>query len=131
MTRSAASRCCDWIGEPENDFGVTDRQPAIADEILHLARQLEQAQRIGDHRTAFADLGGDQFLRELKLADELRVTERFLNGVEILALQVFDQRHLQHRAIIRLADDDGDFGQSGELGRAPAAFPGDEFKIVS
>ena len=44
-------------------------------------------------RSAFATtarllptFGGDEFLRELKLADELRITERFFNGVEILAL---------------------------------------------
>ena len=66
----------------------------------------------------------------MKLADELRVTERLFDGVEILALQVFDERHLQHRTIICLTHDDRHFGQAGELRRAPASFPGDELILA-
>ena len=114
MTRSAAWRCWFSSVEAENDLGVTDREPAFANETLHVGRKFEQAQRVGDDGAALADLGGDEFLRELKLADELRVAERFFDGIEIFALEIFDERHLQHRAVIRLADEDGDFGQAGE-----------------
>ena len=73
-------------------------------------------------------LSGDFLLRELELFGQLRVAVRFLDGVQVFALQIFDQREFQHRAVVGLADDDRDFRQLEELRRAPAAFAGDQFK---
>ena len=89
MTRSAASFCFFSSARSENDLGVADRQPSFADEILDDRRQFQQPQRIGHHRAALADLDGDFLLRELKLFGQLRVTVRFLDGVEVFALQDF------------------------------------------
>ena len=79
---------------------------------------------------ALADLGGDEFLRQLKLADELRVAEGFFDGIEVFALEVFDERHLEDGAIVGFADEDGDFSEPGELGRAPAPLTGYQFKVL-
>ena len=76
-------------GQSENDFGMADRQPAVANETLNGERQFQQAQRIGHHGAALADLAGDFLLRELELLGELRVAVGFLDGVEIFALQDF------------------------------------------
>ena len=116
MTRSAARRCCFSSVKTENDFGVTDREASFAEESLNVRRQFQEPQRVGDDGAALADLGGDEFLRELKLADELRVAERFFDGVEVFALEVFDERHLEHGAVVGLADDDGNFGQARRVG---------------
>ena len=53
---------------------------------------------------------------------------RLLDGVQVFALQIFDERQLQHRAVVRLAGDDGNLRQIQKLRRAPAAFAGDQFK---
>ena len=96
---------------------MADRQPAVADEILDRQRQFQQPQRVGHDGAAFADLAGDFLLGELELFGQLRVAVGFLDGVEIFALEIFDERQFQHRAVIGLADDDGDFRQIAEAAR--------------
>ena len=93
-------------------------------------RQFQQAQRVGHHGAALADFGGDFLLRELKLLGQLRVAVRFFDGVEIFALEIFDERQFEHRAVVGLADDDGHFRQLQQLRGAPAAFAGNQFKIT-
>ena len=107
---------------------MTDRQAAFADVALHGQRQFQQPRRIGHRRAALADLERDFLLRELKLLRELRIAERLFDGVQILTLQIFDERQFQHRAVVGLADDDGNLRQFEQLRRAPAAFAGDEFE---
>src|SRR4029077_14202040 len=50
------------------------------------------------------------------------------NGIEILALDVLDQRHLQGQFVGDLPDYRGHFGESGSLRRAPAPLAGDQLK---
>ena len=107
---------------------MADRQPAVADEFLHRFRQFQQPQRIGHDRAALADFRGDVLLRELELLRQLRIAVRLLDGVQVFALEIFDERQFQHRAVIGLAGDDGNFRQIQKLRRAPAAFAGDQFK---
>ncbi len=72
----------------------------------------------------------DLFLRELKLFRQLRVTVGLFNRIQIFALQIFDEREFQNRAVVRFARDDGNFRQLQKLRRAPAAFAGDQFKKI-
>jgi hypothetical protein len=53
-------------------------------------RQVEQAERIGDVAARFADRARQAFLIEAELVNEAGKAFRFLNRVQILALQVFD-----------------------------------------
>ena len=78
----------------------------------------------------FADLEGDVLLGELELPDQLRVTLGFLQGIEVLALQILDEGQLEDGAIIGLADDDGHVRQTQELGCPPAPLAGDEFEMA-
>ena len=55
---------------------------------------------------------------------------RFFNGIQVFALEVFDQRHLEHLFIGRFAHDDRHDIDLGDLRRAPTAFAGDEFVFV-
>ncbi len=116
------------VGDAENDLGMADRQPALADIILDDWRQFQQPHGVGHHRAAFADLDRNFLLGELELPGQLLVTMRFLDGVEVFTLQVFDERQFQHRPVVGFAGDDGDFRQLQQLGGAPAAFAGNQFK---
>ena len=118
-------------GQPEDDFGVTDGEAAVAQITLEGRREFEETERIGNDGTAFADFDGDLFLGELKLGNELRVTLGFFEGIEVFALQVFDQGEFEDGAVVGDAEDDRDFRQTEKLGRAPAAFAGDEFQMVA
>jgi hypothetical protein len=80
---------------------------------------------------ALAHFGGSLFLSELKLTDQLRITERLFQGVEVLALKILDQSQLQNRAIIRLAHDDWHISQTGQSSRPPAAFPGNQLELAA
>ena len=105
---------------------MADAEAALAERGLDRGGELEQAEGVGDDGTGAADLLGDLLLRELELFAELRVSERFLDRVEVLALEVLDERELEHLAVGRGAFDDGSLGQPGQLRCAPTAFTGDE-----
>jgi hypothetical protein len=80
----------------QNDLGVADRKATVTDEILKGRNgKFQQPQRVGHHDAAFADLGGNLLLSELKLFGELRVAVRFLDGIEIFALEIFDEREFE------------------------------------
>ena len=99
--------------------------------ILNRCREFKKADGVRDGDAAFADFRGGLFLGELKLVDELRVTEGFFERIEVLALEILDQGEFQHRAVIGFAQDHRDFGNPGELCRAPAAFSGDQLEGVA
>ena len=119
------------VRQSENDLGVADRKPPVADELLNRRWQFQQPQCVRHHGAALADLAGDFLLGQLELPGELRVTVGFLEGVEIFALEIFDERQFQHRVVVRLSDDDRHFRQLQQLRRAPAAFARDQFKTTA
>jgi hypothetical protein len=62
----------------------------------------------------------------VELADQAVDGARFLQRVEILALDVLDERH-RHRGLVgHDADDGGHVVQAGHLRRPPAALAGDD-----
>ena len=93
-------------------------------------RELEQAQRVGDGRAGAPDAGRDVVLAEPELVDQLAVGVGRLDRVEVLALQVLDERELELVAIDELADDGRDAIEAGRLGRPEAALAGDELVAV-
>ena len=110
---------------------MADREQILHDPGLDLLVEIEQAHRVRDRGAAVADLLRDVFLAHAKFVREPRVGLRFLDRVEVGALQIFDQRQLENFEVGRLPDDDRRFGQAGFLGRAPAAFAGDELELMS
>ena len=102
---------------------MADGKASVAQVALQFRRELQQAQSVGDDHAAAAHFGSGLFLGEIELFDQLGVAARFLDGVEVFALEIFDQGQFQDGAIIGLADDDRHFGQADHLRGAPAAFP--------
>ncbi len=56
---------------------------------------------------------------------------RFLDGIQILALQIFHQRHLEHLGIGGLAHHGGHGVEPCNLRGAPTAFARDQFVLVA
>ena len=54
----------------------------------------------------------------------------FFDGVKVFALEVFDERELGHLAVIRLDDDGGHFGKTGDARGAPAALARDDLIVA-
>src|SRR5439155_14512442 len=72
-------------------------------------------------------------LREMKLVDQAAVRLRFLDRIQVLALDVLDERHLEQRALLSrsyFADDDRHALQAGEQGGPPTAFAGDDLESI-
>src|SRR3979411_1958885 len=89
--------------------------------------QIEQAHRVGHGRTTAPDFERNVFLSHAEFAGKPRVTLRFLDGIEIGALQILDERKLENFQISRLANDYWNFGQAYFLRRAPTPLAGDQF----
>jgi hypothetical protein len=51
------------------------------------------------------------------------------DGVEVFALDVFDEGDLHEAVIGEVLDDDGDLGEASDFGGAEAAFAGDELVV--
>src|SRR3954454_4014370 len=61
--------------------------------------------------------------------DQLAIALRFLERVQVLALDILDQRDLGRGRFVNLADDCGDRVQPRALRRAPTALAGDDHII--
>lgn len=115
--------------DTEDGLGVADGEEAIGDVALDGFLKVEEAHGVGDAGTGLADALGDLVLLHGEFFGELDVTGGFLDGVEVLALEVLDEGHLEDFLIGGFPLDDGDGGESECLGGPPAAFTGDEFEF--
>ena len=106
--------------------GVARRERPLAERRLHARRQLEEPERVGDRRPALPHLLGHLLLRQADLLHEALVAERHLDRVEVLALDVLDDGHLEHGLRVRLADVARDAREPGAAGRPEPALARDQ-----
>ena len=89
---------CSWnarSGVAEQGPRLTHVQPALVHELLDRRRELEEAQRVGDAGAALAHLRRHRLVGEPEVLDELLVRGGFLERVEVVAVQVLDERVLR------------------------------------
>src|SRR6185369_2994093 len=106
---------------------VRRRELAALEARLHGIRQAEQAERVGDRRTALADAGGDLLLREPVGVDQVPVRLGLLERRQVLALDVLDDRELE--ALFRtttLPHDDRDALEPRLRGGPQTSLPRDQ-----
>ena len=118
------------ILDGKNGFGMANGEAALGDEQLHIAVEIEQAHGIGDAGAGLADTAGDLVLFEGEFLGKAHVAFGFFHGIEVLALEVLDEGHLEHIAVGGLTLDDGHGGESEFAGSTPAAFAGDELELA-
>ncbi|KSV69244.1 hypothetical protein N182_32735 [Sinorhizobium sp. GL2] len=80
--------------------------------------------------SALADDLAEIVLRIAVLGDQLLVAKRFVERIEIRALDVFDDSDFKRRAIVNVANDNRDFGEPGQLCGTPAALAGDDLVAI-
>ena len=73
----------------------------------------------------------DVVVGEGEVLDQLLVGRGFLERIELLALDVLDDRLLEHRGIVGRTHDRGDRLQPDPARRAPAALAGDQLEPVA
>ena len=97
---------------------------------LDVRVEVEQPQGVRDRGAGLADTVADLLLRQAELVDELAVGERLLDRVEVGALDVLDERHLELIAVRELPDERRDPLEPGEARCAHAALAGDQLVAV-
>ena len=70
-------------------------------------------------------------MRQVEVLDQLLVGGGFLEGVQFLTLDVLDDRLLEDRGVVGVADDRGDGLESDPPGRAPPPLARDELEPVA
>ncbi len=83
------------IVDGEECASVTGGDAAFLEQVLDWLFELEQANGIGDRGAVFAGALGDLLLREVKFVDQALKGVRLLDRIEIFALEIFHQRHLE------------------------------------
>ena len=113
---------------------MAHRQATRGHFVPDLIGQLEQPLEVGDRRAILADRGRNPFLGQVELVGETPVGKRLLNRVQILALDVFDQRHFEQRLLGAwrdVAHHHRHAQQPGDFRGAPAAFAGDDLESIA
>jgi len=123
----------------ESSLGIVDGQEctgmaccdaALLEQILDWLFEPEQSNSIGNCGAILAGALCDLLLRQVKFIDEALKGVRLLDRVEIFALEVFHQRHLQRHLLRDISDDDRNTEQARALRCAPAAFAGDQLEAA-
>src|SRR5690606_36604304 len=91
----------------------------LDDHALDLAVEVEQTNEIADGRTRAADRLRDLLMRQRELIGEPLQRVRLVDRVQVLALEVLDQRNGERGLIVELANDDRYRGQPGDLRGLP------------
>src|SRR4029078_10234174 len=102
----------------------THRQSSLLNHLLHARWKLEQPERVRDRRALTSDLLRDLGLCQAEVLDQGEIGARLLDGVEILALDVLDERHFEQPILGDLTDDRRHLEQARALSGPPSAFTG-------
>src|SRR6516162_3478449 len=93
------------LAEAEQRAGVTHLEGALLEELAHLGRELQQAQEVRDTRARAADRLCDLLMRQAEFAHQALERARLLEGIEVLALNVLDERDRDGSLIGDVTDD--------------------------
>ena len=128
----------DDLGRQLFGIGCVDQRTRMAHgeffidhQRLDAGRQLQQPHQIGDMAARFADNFRQPGLAVAKILAQPRIGLCFLDHVEVLALDILDDRDLQRFLVVEVADDGRNLVQPGALRRTPAPFAGDNLEILA
>ena len=106
------------------------REPPVFNHRPHGRAEVQQAQGIRHRRAGLADALRCFLLRHAVLTHEHLIALRFLDRVQILALEVFNHRQLHRLAVVGFDDDSRHLAQPRHPRRAPAAFARDDLIVA-
>ncbi len=115
-----------WIPTHGRDHG---KRP-LRQHVAHRIGKLQKTKAVSHVATALSDNLTQIILSVAMFSDQLLVTQRFFERVQVGALNVFDDCKLKRGPIIDITNDNGNFGETGKLSCAPATFTGNDFKTV-
>ena len=105
-------------------------QDAFGQQCAHRGGQVQQPQDVGHVGAAFAHPLGGFLLSQAVVLHQGFVSFCFFNGIEILALQVFNHGQLHGLAVVGFDDEHRHLAEAGHPSGSPAAFAGDDLIIT-
>jgi len=88
--------------------GVAFRNLTVHQGLLNSRGGIKQAKRIRDRHAAFPYALRDRFVRKPKFTDKVLKGIGFFKGIQICALNIFDQRQLEQLLVIGIAENNRD-----------------------
>src|SRR5260370_238611 len=108
---------------------MSSRQAAALNQIEDRLFQAQEPRGVTNCCSILSGFCCNLFLRQMKFIRQTFVGPRLFDRIEVLALNIFDQRYLECRLVANLTDDRGNAAQAGSLRRAPSTFAGE--KLIS
>jgi hypothetical protein len=105
---------------------VAGGNSSFFDEVANGWLEFEKADRVGDCRAVLARALCYFLLSQSEFLDQAVEGVALLDGVQIFALEVFNERHFDGALLWHVAHDDGNAVERRPLRSAPAAFAGDQ-----
>ena len=93
-----------FVGDREKRSRVSRRKRARLNHGAQVVGKREQAQGVCNSRTGPSDAVRDLLLGQAEGVDQRLIAACLLNGIEVLALQVLNQRELRRLQVVRLKD---------------------------
>ncbi len=102
------------------------RQRPAGHQVLHVLGQCQQPEAVADRGPRLAQLRRQGVVGQAEVIQQLAVRHGLLDGVEVGAVDVLDERLGEQLGVLGVAHHDGDLGQPSEACRAEAPFAGDD-----
>ena len=115
------------VGETKQSSCVTCREISVFEKLKCFVGKLEQTKCVCNCGTALSDLLCYLLLRESEFVDERAVSHCFFYGIEILSLNVLDERHLSSLELVTVEYYRGDLCKSCHFCGSPTTFTCDYF----
>src|SRR5688572_11580232 len=113
-------------GQTKERTRVTHFELALLDEVLCIVAELEQAEQVTDGGARPTDGVRSRLMRHLELANQPVEGARFLEWIQVLALDVLDQGHGDRGFVGHAANHRRHVMQARHLRGAPASLAGDD-----
>jgi len=106
---------------------MTHGKPPLRNKKLDIVRQPQEPEEVRDGRSVLASAIANFFVTETEVASEaIKGLGRF-DGIQVLALYVFDQRHFEDAVVGIVLNNGGNFGETSKVSGTEAALSSDEF----
>ena len=88
---------------------MTNAQASLGDVIPDFVIKFHKSHGIGYRGTGFANTFRNDFLLHAKVLGESEVSLGFLDGIEVLTLNILDQCHFEHFLVSSFTDNNRNF----------------------
>src|SRR5271154_697737 len=110
---------------------MTGAEDAGRHSLLHRGRQVQEPQRVTDVRPGTTNPLGQLLMGGTEVIEQLLIGRCLFEWIELLAMQVLDERVAEQLGVGSVPDNSRDLHQTGALRRPPAALAHDQLVLAA